>query len=212
MFLSRYRNTSGRLGPILAALMLLHICPRQAGAQDAAPASDTLRGASVNYLEGDYEGALTALAALLDRTELTATEQARAHELSAFCELALDHKTEAHAHVRFMLEADRSHTMQEAWMEERMEKLVDEVTAELVEEDARAAEEARRAAAVAAGETPVPIDPDEGDEKGGGKTLYYVAGGVAALLILGAVLGGKEESSDTLTVLSLPPARPDPGP
>ena len=111
-----------------------------------------------------------------------------------------------------VLEADRLHTMQEAWMEERMEKLVDEVTAELVEEDARAAEEARRAAAVAAGETPVPIDPDEGDEKGGGKTLYYVAGGVAALLILGAVLGGKEESSDTLTVLSPPPARPDPGP
>jgi len=37
-----------------------------------------LRGASVNYLEGDYEGALTALAALLDRADLPATEQERA--------------------------------------------------------------------------------------------------------------------------------------
>jgi len=192
--------------------MLLYLCPLQAGAQDAGSAADTLRVASVSYLEGDYESAVTTLSALLERSDLTASERARGHELYAFCELALDNEKEARAHVRSMLEADRAYTMQEAWLDEPMKKLVDQVNAELTLEDARVAEAARRDAALAAGETLPPTDPAAGDEKGGGNTLLYVAGGVAALVVIGALLGGKEESTDTLTVLSPPPPRPDPGP
>ena len=217
MFFDWYRKTFAALGVPLALLLLVGALPITVRAQAQTPEDPVLvlRRAEVTFQEGDYEGAVAMLEPFLKRTDLTKEQTAKGHELLAFCYDALDKEDKIRQNVKSLYELNRKYNMRSEWMDDRMQRIVAEVQAELAEQDQKPA----TPPATPAQEQKPATPPDRmtADEAGGGggksKTIYYVAGGAAAVALIAVLLvaggGGDEEGNGgTLDTLPLPPARP----
>lgn len=204
--LTMQRKWAPYLALLLAGAFLNLAIPPDIWAQATDP-DQTLHQAEVSYLEGDYEGAVAMLEPLLTTQGLTKNQTAKTHELLAYCYDALDKEDKIRENVRILFEMNRKYPMKDAWMAERMKRIVDEVKTELALEDRQAAKDSTEAAQPA-------VEPDRMTaEETGGKsntTKYLIYGGAAvgagvlALLLLG---GGSEETLDTLPTAPGTPAR-----
>jgi len=182
---------------LLAVVFLNLVVPPLVWAQ-AAGADDTLRSAEVSYLEGDYEGAVGMLEPMLTTGTLTKTQTAKTHELLAYCYDALDKEEKIRENIRVLFEMNRKYPMKSEWMADRMNRIVEEVQADLAREDS----EAEATTTVAEEPSGAPDHMTEGEAGGKSNTKKYLIYGGAAVVGIGLIAllagGGGDAELDTL--------------
>jgi len=203
-------NLHRRWAPLMALLLvgafLQMVIPVSLKAQVAAPnAGDVLKQAEVTYLEGDYEGAVSMLEPLLKRTDLTKEQTAKTHELLAYCYDALDKEDKIRENVRILFEMNRKYPMKDAWMADRMRRIVDEVKTQLAEQDSAQVVKPPVEAQKPSQPPDRMTEGEAGKKSNTKKYLIFGAVGVAAIAGIVLLAGGGEEELDTLP---LPPGTP----